>query len=195
MEDRLNKQTLLDVLAQWNSFLKRKVHLVACGGTALTLLDVKHSTKDIDFMMPNVIEHKYLTKILKDLGYRQTTGSGWAKEGDLFIFDLFQGNRIHATELLESPLKQGNHILFKEFSHLYIGILNEYDLIASKLFRGSQVDYEDCFMLVRERRGKIDLERIEQHFRDLARYDVSEDRLGVNIDNFMDLLREEGLYG
>ncbi len=40
MEYRLNKQTLLDTLEQWNVFIKRKVHLIACGGTALTLLDI-----------------------------------------------------------------------------------------------------------------------------------------------------------
>jgi len=50
MEYRLNKQTLLDVLGQWNAFFKRKIHLIACGGTALTLLDIKQSTKDVDFL-------------------------------------------------------------------------------------------------------------------------------------------------
>jgi len=52
MEYRLNKQTLTELLGQWNAFLKRKVHLVACGGTALTLMDIKPSTKDVDFMVP-----------------------------------------------------------------------------------------------------------------------------------------------
>lgn len=50
MKYRLNKQTLLDILVQWNAFLKRKIHLIACGGTALTLLDIKQSTKDVDFL-------------------------------------------------------------------------------------------------------------------------------------------------
>ena len=195
MEYRLNSQTLLDVLGQWNSFIRRKIHLIACGGTALTLLGVKESTKDVDFMVPNESEHGYLTKNLKDLGYRQTTGSGWNKKGDLFIFDLFKGNCIHTTELLESPLKVENHILLKEFSYLYVGILNEYDLIASKLFRGTAVDFEDCLKLVKMRRDKIDIERVEQHFKKLARYDVSEDRLAGNIKYFLNLLHEAGLYG
>jgi len=102
---------------------------------------------------------------------------------------------VHTIELLESPLETGNHFLLQEFSQLYIGILNEFDLIASKLFRGSQVDYEDCLMLVRARFNKIDLVRVEQQFKDLAKYDISEDRLGINIEHFMNLLRKEGLYG
>jgi len=48
MEYRLDKKILLDELGQWNRFIKRKVHLIACGGTALTLLDIKPSTKDVD---------------------------------------------------------------------------------------------------------------------------------------------------
>jgi len=44
MDYRINKQTLLDVLGQWNGFLRRKIHLIACGGTALTLWDIKPYT-------------------------------------------------------------------------------------------------------------------------------------------------------
>jgi len=195
MEYRLNKNTLLDELGQWNRFIKRKVHLIACGGTALTLLGIKPSTKDVDFMVPVESEHKYLIKILKDLAYEQTTTSGWQKKGDVFIYDLFPGKRIHTTELLESPLEQGRHILLKEFSHLYVGILNEYDLIASKLFRGTDVDFEDCMMLVRARKEKIDINRLEQHVRELAAYDISEKRIIERLDKFLSLLREEKLYG
>jgi len=52
MKYRLNKNTLLDILGHWNRFIKRKVHLIACGGTALTLLGIKPSTKDVDFIVP-----------------------------------------------------------------------------------------------------------------------------------------------
>lgn len=118
-----------------------------------------------------------------------------AKKGDLFIFDLFVGKRIHTTELLRSPLEAGNHTLLKEFSQLYIGILNPYDLITSKLFRGTDVDFEDCLMLVKASKDKIDIKRIEQHFKELASYDISEKRITAYIEDFLDLLKKEGLYG
>ena len=73
MEYRLDKYTLLEILEQWQHFLRKKVHLIACGGTAMTLWDVKPSTKDVDFMVPNVAEHKYLIKVLKDLDYEPVT--------------------------------------------------------------------------------------------------------------------------
>lgn len=92
MEYRLNKQTLLDVLGQWNAFLKRKIHLIACGGTALTLLDIKQSTKDVDFLVPIETKYKYLIKTIKDLGYQQKTVSGWLRQEDKYIFDIFREN-------------------------------------------------------------------------------------------------------
>lgn len=195
MEYRLDKNTLLDTLGQWNGFLRRRVHLIACGGTALTLMDVKPSTKDCDFMVPIPKEHSYLTRTLVDLGYKPATGSGWVKQGEPIIFDLFIGKRIHTTELLEDPLLPGHHSLFKEFSHLYVGILNEYDLIASKLFRGTVVDVEDCLSLLKARKQDIDIQLLEKHARELASYDVGESRIMGQIDRFMEILKEGKLYG
>ena len=85
--------------------------------------------------------------------------------------------------------------MLHEFSRLYIGILNEYDLISSKLFRGTRVDLEDCLMLVRARRDTVDIKHLVQHFNELASYDISEDRLRQHIEHFLDLLKQEGLYG
>ncbi len=52
MEYRLTQKGLLDTLGLWNGFLNKKVHLIACGGTALALLGVKESTKDVDMLVP-----------------------------------------------------------------------------------------------------------------------------------------------
>jgi hypothetical protein len=194
MEYRLDKNRLLQILGEWNRFLKRKVNLIACGGTAMTLIGVKPSTKDIDFMAPKVREHDYLTRQLKALGYKRATGSGWKRDGEGFQFDIFRGNRIHTTELLHSPLEEGRHTILMEYSYLYIGILNDYDLISSKLMRGTRVDFEDCLELVEARQEEIDLERLIQHFHEMVSYDVAEDRLRSNIDHFLGLLREKELY-
>jgi hypothetical protein len=194
MEYRLDKNRLLDILGGWNHFLKRRVHLIACGGTAMTLIGVKPSTKDVDFMTPKEREHDYLTRQLKALGYNRVTASGWIKDGEGFRFDIFRGNSIHTTELLASPLEEGRHSILMEFSHLYIGILNDYDLISSKLMRGTNVDFEDCLGLAEARREEIDIERLIQHFHEMVSYDVAEIRLRPNIDHFVELLCEKGLY-
>jgi hypothetical protein len=190
MEYRIDKKELIDQLRTWNQFFKLKVHLIACGGTAMTLLGVKASTKDVDFMVPEIREYKYLTSQLSDMGYKRATGPGWKREGDVFHFDLFQGNRIHTTGLLESPLTEGHNRPMIELSHLYVGILNDYDLISSKLMRGTQVDFNDCVMLAKAHKDELDLEKLIAHYNKMVSYDVAEKRLRPNIDHFLGLLRE-----
>jgi len=119
MQQRLTKNQLLEILEGWNHILRRRVRMIACGGTAMTLLGVKASTRDVDFMVPNGREYKYLTAKLMDIGYELQTG--WHREDEPFRFDLFQDSKIHTTTLLDSPLERERHTLLVEYSHLYIG--------------------------------------------------------------------------
>jgi hypothetical protein len=148
----------------------------------------------VDFMVPDVKEHSYLTGILKDLEYERVTQAGWQRPGETFQFDLFCGNHIHTTELLESPLEEGRHALLKRYSRLYIGILNDYDLIVSKLMRGSGVDFADCLMLAEAHIGTLDVDRLVKHYNEMILYDVAEKRVKPNISYFVELLREKKLY-
>lgn len=192
MEYRIDKQRLLDQLSIWDGFLKKKVRLIACGGTALTLLGVKASTKDIDLIVPDIGEYDYLINILKQLGYKPASGWGWVRD-DAFIFDLFRGKTIHTTELLESPLEQGKNILVKEFTKIYLGVLNYYDIIISKLFRATEVDIEDCLLLLRHSKEQIDIKRLKMRFKKTASFDVSQDKVNRNFEHFLKLAQKEGL--
>ncbi|MCX5715482.1 MAG: hypothetical protein NTV07_01200 [Candidatus Omnitrophica bacterium] len=193
MEYRIDRKSLLDTLSGWDAFLKRKVCLIACGGTALTLLGVKDSTKDIDLLVPQPGEYEYLVGILKDIGYRQATGSGWMR-GEGFVFDLFKGNMVHTTELIESPLEKGNNTPVKELNHIYLGVLNYYDLLISKLFRSSSVDIEDCLGLVRAKRTDIDIQKLKGRFSRTASFDVLGQQALKNLEFFIKRLNKEGLY-
>ena len=47
MEYRIDKQGLLDRISAWDGFIKR-VHLIACGGTALTLMgEIRELVKEL----------------------------------------------------------------------------------------------------------------------------------------------------
>jgi hypothetical protein len=186
MEYRLTKNDLLDTLRGWSKFFKRKVRLVACGGTALTLLDIKASTKDIDFIVPDAKEYSYLTKVLGEIGYKQLNPARWKKDNEVFEIDLYPGKKIHTTELLESPLKEGNHIFLQNVGRFYVGVLNYYDLISSKLFRGTSVDFEDCLMLARAKEKEISKELLIKRYDELASYDVAEDRIKGHVQSFLE---------
>lgn len=195
MKLRLTKSDLNNRLSDWNNFLHRKIHLIACGGTALTLLDVKESTKDIDLMIPVDSEYTYLTTILVDLGYKKVTTSGWKKKDEIFRFDLFRGNFIHTTQLLESPLNDGNNIMIKEFTYIYLGALNYYDLITSKLFRSNAQDFEDCLTLIKVKFNEIDLDRLKERFTETASYEIAEERVNKQFESFLLKIKENDIYG
>lgn len=188
MNYRINRDRLYNTLAIWDGYLKKKVHMIACGGTALTFLDVKDSTKDIDLIIPRKTEYLYLIKILKDIGYKRVTQYGWSS-GDLFTFDIFIGNNVYSTALLESPLDKDNHIVIKEFSYLYLGVLNDYDLIITKIFRGTEIDIEDCLNLIKHRKGSIDLAKLNSRYRETASYDISEEKVIKNLIIFNEKIK------
>ncbi|MFH0948166.1 MAG: DUF6036 family nucleotidyltransferase [Elusimicrobiota bacterium] len=193
MNYRIDKQGLLERLSIWDSFSKRKINLIACGGTALTLLGVKDSTKDIDLLVPESKQYEYLVNILQQLGYKSVTGNGWAREGD-FVFDLFKGKSVHTTELMESPLKENKHIFIAELNHIYLGVLNYYDLIISKIFRSMSVDIEDCITLIRSKKDEVDFKKLKQLYYETASYDVSEDTVIKYFESFVEKLKREGIY-
>lgn len=191
MQYRIDKETLLNTLSAWDSHLGKKVHLIACGGTALTLLGVKESTKDVDLIMPLEDEYRYLIGILEDLGYEAKTGAGWSRAGG-FIFEIYKGNRVFTTELLESPLTKGGNIPIKEFEHIYLGALNYYDLITSKIFRSSYVDIDDCLTLFRARGKEVNIGKLKKIFYETSSYDISDKKNISKFKSFLSLLQEEG---
>jgi len=157
----------------------------------LTLMELKESTKDVDLIIPSDKEYKYLVRKLKDLGYERKTGTGWTKDQG-FIFDLFVGKSIFTTTLLESTLEQGNNMPLKEFSHIYLGILNYYDLIISKIFRATLIDIDDCLTLFRAKHKEIDYEKLKSRFYETSSYDISDDKHKRNFEDFLTKLRKEG---
>ena len=159
----------------------------------MTLLGVKDSTKDIDLLVPEPKQYEYLINILKQLGYNSVSGNGWARESD-FVFDLFKGKRIHTTELLESPLKKDKHIFIADLNHIYLGALNYYDLIISKIFRSLSVDTEDCMTLIKAKMSEVDFKKLKQLYYETASYDVSEDKAIKYFEFFVEKLKREGIY-
>jgi len=185
---RLSTNDLLDTLDNWNSLMNFRVSLIACGGTALTLLKIKDSTKDIDFTVPMHKEHDRLIKFLGDLGYEEK-GGGLAHDDDPnFIYQFWRGNKVFTTDLLDSPLDPGNHILIKRWSHIYLAALNLTDLIITKMFRGTSVDRDDCIAAFAT--GKVNAEKLLERYSEAARYDLNPEKMMKNFVYLVEGLRE-----
>jgi hypothetical protein len=187
----LSDQDLLDTLDNWNSLMNFRVRLIACGGTALTLLKIKDSTKDIDFTVPVAREYERLMKFLRDLGYEEK-GGGLAHDDDPnFIYQFWSGNKVFTTNLLDSPLQPGRHILIKRWSRIYLGVLNLTDLIITKMFRGTPVDRDDCVAVFAT--GQVKAEELLERYSVAARYDLNPEKVMRNFVYLAEGLREQEL--
>lgn len=183
---RITSDRLLDTLDNWDRLMNFGVQLIACGGTALTLLDLKESTKDIDLVVPVVTEYEKLIKFLSTIGYSEK-GGGWAHPDDpLFLYQFWCGKRVFTTELLDSPLDAGKHIVIKEWPHIYLGALNLIDLITTKMFRGTGLDVDDCITVFET--GQVNAEELFERYSEAARYDLNPDKMMQNVVSFVDEL-------
>jgi hypothetical protein len=181
----------MDTLDNWDSLMDFRVHLIACGGTALTLLKIKDSTKDIDFIVPKENEYQRLMKFLKHLNYGDKSGGLAHKDDPNFIYQFWFGSRVFTTELLDSPLEEGKHILIKKWTHIYLGALNLTDLIITKMFRGNQVDRNDCIAAFAT--GEVNAEELLDRYLEAVRYDLNPEKVMLNLASLAEGLNEKQL--
>jgi len=182
MEYRIKTDELTQTLQVWDEFLPGRgiIRLVACGGTALTLMGYKESTKDVDFLVPEPEEYKRLVDFLAKAGYQQMTQYGWKRDGETILFDLFPGKRIYVTELLNSPLARGGSQEWKVWKKIKVSILNPMDIIISKMFRGTEVDIQDSLLLLLKE--NINLKKLQKRYRETAQYEIGEAKVLRNLE-------------
>lgn len=185
MEYRVTAHELKQTLASWDALFpgRGKIRLVACGGTALSLLGYKESTKDVDLLVPNEKEYERLVKFLIRAGYGRVTGESWKRPGEVIRYDVYLGKRVFHTELIDSPLEGNGHQKIWEGKKIYLGVLNSVDLIITKLFWGTEQDIEDCLTLLDHE--AVSLRALEERYRETASYEISEERVIKNLEHFL----------
>ncbi|MBK7749384.1 MAG: hypothetical protein IPP57_11295 [Candidatus Obscuribacter sp.] len=187
----ISKTDLLDFLDSWEQALSGEVLAVACGGTALTLNELSASTKDVDLLIPDPEHYQRLIKALKGLGYSNVSGFGWAIPGSPWIFDLFRGQRIFQTELLDAIHEPGNHRIIKRYGNLTIGTLTPQDLMISKLFRGTATDGQDCMTILNAE--SIDLKAFAERYKETAGYDIDPAKCKKHLNYLIAELEESSI--
>ncbi len=165
-------------------YLDHEVQTYAHGGTALTLLGIKDSTKDVDFTFTRKDDFYELIAILNRMGYNSTydfkTGDRshlirLKKEGsDVDIIDLHwpYWNNWRITKLIErdSIQKQCGKILLKLLDHNAIFLFKTY------LVRVTDID--DLRTVIEKR--ELDEDRLIAIFNEqdeMYRKDFNNDRL------------------
>lgn len=188
---RTTGMELLDTIDNWEHLIDFNVHLIGCGGTALTLLEIKESTKDIDIIVPVQKEYERFMIFLQAIGY-QEKGNGLAHPDDPnFLYQFWSGNRVFTTELLDSPLKPGKNIPIKRWGHIYLGALNPQDLIITKMFRGTPVDLDDSVAVFSA--FEMDPGALLERYTETSRFDLNPNKMIANFILFVEALVEKNM--
>lgn len=123
----LDKTSLFNFLEILDKELEKKITLVAVGGTAMTLLDIKSSTIDIDFTIPSDDRVEYNKAISSTPhGFKIDT---W---DDGMVF-----SQILPSDYLEKSVK------IKTFKNIILLALNPLDIIVTKIGRLNDRDLQD----------------------------------------------------
>lgn len=123
----LDKSALLDFLKILNDEISQKITLVAVGGTAMTLLDLKLSTIDIDFTIPNN-DKPVFDKALVNVQHGFKIDA-WS---DGFVFC-----QILPDDYLEKSIK------IASFEHILLKALHPIDIVVTKIGRLDGKDVQD----------------------------------------------------
>ena len=156
----INAEELFELIESISKFIEKEIRMYALGGTALTILNIKKSTRDVDINIESNDEYQYICKIFDDLGFEKT-GIRWISQEGL-AFDMFYGSNILGTELLSDCIDKSK--LIKSFGNIKLYTLPLEDIIISKLARGDSRDFDDIKMILKT--NKINLKYLVQRYKE-----------------------------
>jgi hypothetical protein len=123
----LDKSVLLNFLEALDDEISKKITLVAVGGTAMTLLDLKPSTVDIDFTIPD--------------NDKPVFDAALAKVPHGFRIDVWPDGLVFSQILPNDYLEKSIEIA--KFEHALLKALHPIDIIVTKIGRLDDRDVQD----------------------------------------------------
>ena len=162
------KKDLLNWLKKIDGKLKKNITLIAVGGTAITLLNFKESTIDVDFDVSRDDYNLFKNAIDKT-----------------FRVDIFVDGYIFSEQLPEDYARIAFDFKDIGFKKINLKILHPMDIILTKAARYNARDEDDIAALVKK--IKIDKEELKNRFKEiLGSYAGSE---SIFRDNFEAILK------
>ncbi|MGM5485440.1 MAG: DUF6036 family nucleotidyltransferase [Nanobdellota archaeon] len=141
----VTKNDLLRWLESIDRGLEKEITLIAVGGTALTILDIKDSTVDVDFCI-----RKGDYQSFKDFA-----------ENSQFDVDIFIDGYIFSEQLPDDYIDRASHVS-SGLRKINLKCLSLTDIIITKAARYNERDEEDISTIAKT--NKIDREELEERF-------------------------------
>src|SRR3989338_5703812 len=119
----LNKKTLFEFLEELDKEAKKPMTIVAVGGTAMTLVNAKPSTLDVDFTIAQGYDE--FSRLLKEIPHG-------------FKVDYYQDGVVFTQILPDDYLKKSKKI--KKMRNITLMTLDPLDIIVTKIGRLNERD-------------------------------------------------------
>lgn len=131
----ISKDELLAYLRKTDAEIKAPITLIAVGGTAMTLLGLKDTTKDVDFCTGTKKDYDIIKAIIE-------------KSDSRIRVDLFREGYIFSVQLPENYARLARPVK-TSFGNVKLKTLHPMDLIISKTDRLNERDIEDIEVLIK----------------------------------------------
>jgi len=138
----LARSELIEFLKEVEKELSRSITVVAVGGTALTLLRVKSSTRDLDFTIPGQ-DYREFQRALKN------TPHG-------FKVDCWPDGMVFSQTLPDDYVKKSSNI--RKLKRIKLKALSPVDIVVTKIGRLDARDKQDiqaCIKRFKLRKDQI----------------------------------------
>jgi hypothetical protein len=166
-QERVGKTMLLEFLKEVDKKLSKQTRVFAVGGTAMTLLGIKASTKDIDFNLEPGEFGDFKKALAKTIhGYR---------------IDLYCNGAIFTQQLPEDYVKKAVRI-DAPLKNILLYSINPVDIIATKIGRMDERDFEDIIDCIKK--CKITKKQIEQRAKQVI-YAGNEELYAYNLQSVL----------
>lgn len=168
----INSEDLFGYLKKLDKKLKWRIRMIAVGGTAMVLENLKDSTMDIDFCVETERDYNMLMKAKSSI------------KSD-FKMDLWHSGYIFSLQLPDDYITRARAIKMN-FKSIILKVLSPLDIIITKTSRLSQRDIEDIEAVIKKK--KIDKRKLIERFNIVKESWPSSDKLLK--DNFKSVLKE-----
>lgn len=135
MPSELDKSVLFDLLEVLEGYLERKITLVAAGGTAMTLLNLKSSTMDVDFTGP-AQDIKEFNRVQKMVSHGHKIDTYY--DGAVFS-QILPDDYLSLSRKIEAPLAK-----------IDLRALHPVDIVVTKIGRLDGKDLQDIESCIKE---------------------------------------------
>lgn len=139
----IDKSSLLEWLSELGKNLDKRIILVAVGGTAMTLLGLKPTTRDIDFCIASKDEKEFKKALDKK-----------------FIVHVFTDGYIFSEQLPSDYVSMSKSIA--KLKNIDLKALNPIDIIITKAARLNARDEEDIEALAKHAKKEDIIKRFKE---------------------------------